>query len=185
MKPGRNRPKPIEATAKPRVIPYIDSTRPVSRVPAAATSSPQKTSRRGLSDRKGIRPHWAIRVAPGAGHQHDGDRLLRLRERDSRAVDDEESDDSEQGGVAVAADDPDDVPGQNPRIAPAQPFDAVAAALAAADGDPAHRRIVDHLARARPSSACRREGAARPGRARRPRSRRRRSTGPKGRAARR
>jgi hypothetical protein len=55
----------------------------------------------------------------GSGHQHDSDPLLRLGERQSEAVDDEESDHAEQGGLAVTADRADDVPDEHARIAPA------------------------------------------------------------------
>jgi hypothetical protein len=47
VKPGRKKPKPNEASAKPIVVPYMPSAKAISRDPAAAVTDPHITIWRG------------------------------------------------------------------------------------------------------------------------------------------
>src|SRR5260221_6993629 len=64
VKPGRVKPKPHDATAKPIVIPYKSLDNIVPNSPAAAISAPHRINAWGLRPRRGISPHCAPSVAP-------------------------------------------------------------------------------------------------------------------------
>ena len=185
MKPGRNRPKPSEASAKPMREP-VDALAEArsAPMPAAASSEPQRTSWRGLRPSWGISHHCASRRGGGARHQHDRDPLLGMVERQREPVDDQEADHAEQRrpgrgrrrcrSCARAA-----RAGRASAGAPARLLARRGRGAGAAD-----RGIGDDRPARRVLAACRRAGAATiSGEHERADQRRRRSAAPTGRAA--
>ena len=182
MKPGRNRPKPKEASAKPRV----------SAVDAAGQAGRERAQRgdQRAPDDELARAERELRDQPPLGeqrrararHQHDRDPLLGMVERQLEPVDDEEADHAQSRRLAVAADHAGHQPGQHARVAPAQ-----AARRALLGGDrgvaAADRGISDDRAARVACAACRRAAAAPARRGPARRSRRRRSAARRGRAA--
>jgi len=63
VKPGRNRPNPKEAKAKPMMMPCRSWENPMNRQPPAPSTIPHNIEDRGPICSNGISPHWASNVA--------------------------------------------------------------------------------------------------------------------------